>query len=43
MARQVERSERLAKADRVIHNHGSVDDLRGQVRDAYAWLRSLGT
>jgi len=42
MARQAARSERLEKADRVIHNDGSVDDLRGQVSEVYAWLQGLG-
>jgi dephospho-CoA kinase len=41
MARQAARSERLEKADLVIDNGGTVDDLHIQVADAYAWLRSL--
>lgn len=40
MARQVTRAERTARADLVIDNHGSVDDLRGQVDAALTWLRN---
>lgn len=41
MARQASREERLAKADRVIDNSGSLDDLRGQVDEAWAWIHTL--
>lgn len=41
IARQASREERLAKADVVIDNSGSLDDLRRQVDDAWAWIQSL--
>lgn len=41
IANQATREERLAVADRVIDNSGSLDDLRGQVEDAWSWLSTL--
>jgi dephospho-CoA kinase len=41
MARQASREERLARADRVIDNSGSLDDLRAQVDAAWDWITSL--
>lgn len=41
MARQASRDERLARADRVIDNSGTLDDLRAQVDDAWAWIEGL--
>lgn len=41
MARQASREERLAKADRVIDNSGTLDDLRRQVDEAWAWIHTL--
>lgn len=41
MARQVSREERLAKADLVIDNSGSVEDLRAQVAKAWGWIEGL--
>lgn len=41
MARQAAREERLARADRVVDNSGTLDDLRRQVDDVWAWARSL--
>lgn len=41
MARQATREERLARADRVIDNSGSVDDLQDQVDAAWAWIEGL--
>lgn len=41
MARQVSRQERLAKADLVIDNSGSVEDLRAQVAKAWGWIEGL--
>jgi dephospho-CoA kinase len=41
MTRQASRAERLARADRVIDNSGTLDDLRRQVDDAWAWVVSL--
>jgi dephospho-CoA kinase len=38
IANQVSRAERRAVADRVIDNSGSLDDLRRQVDDVWAWL-----
>ena len=42
MARQVPREERLAKADLVLDNSGTVEDLRAQVDDAWPRLLALG-
>lgn len=41
MRRQASREERLARADRVVDNSGTLDDLRRQVDDLWAWARSL--
>jgi dephospho-CoA kinase len=41
MSRQASRAERLARADRVIDNSGSVDDLRAQVDDVWEWIEGL--
>jgi dephospho-CoA kinase len=41
MARQATREERLARADRVIDNSGTVDDLRAQVDAAWRWIEGL--
>jgi dephospho-CoA kinase len=41
IARQVSREERLAKATKVLDNHGSVDDLRAKVDELWPWLQSL--
>lgn len=41
MARQARREDRLARADRVVDNSGTLDDLRAQVDDLWAWIRSL--
>jgi dephospho-CoA kinase len=41
MARQASREQRLARADRVIDNSGTLDDLRAQVDDAWAWVAGL--
>ncbi|MCC5952133.1 MAG: dephospho-CoA kinase [Acidimicrobiia bacterium] len=38
MATQASRSERLAKADRVVHNDGDLADLEGQVDALWTWL-----
>jgi dephospho-CoA kinase len=43
MARQASREERLAKADRVIDNSGTLDDLRRQVDEAWTWILGLAT
>jgi dephospho-CoA kinase len=42
MARQASREERLAKADFVISNDGSPDDLVAQIDACWAWISSLG-
>lgn len=41
MARQVSREERLAKADLVIDNSGSLEELRAQVAKAWGWIQGL--
>jgi dephospho-CoA kinase len=41
MARQATRDERLARADRVIDNSGTLDDLRAQVDAAWKWIEGL--
>jgi dephospho-CoA kinase len=41
MANQASRDERLARADRVIDNSGSLADLERQVDDAWAWIQGL--
>lgn len=41
MARQASRDERLARADRVVDNSGTLDDLRRQVDDAWRWIEAL--
>jgi dephospho-CoA kinase len=41
MARLASREQRLARADRVIDNSGTLDDLRAQVDDAWAWVAGL--
>ena len=41
IAAQVSREERLAKADFVVDNSGSLDDLRREVDRAWEWVRGL--
>ena len=41
VARQASRQQRLAKADRVIDNSGTLDELRRQVDDAWGWISGL--
>lgn len=41
MARQASREERLARADRVIDNSGTLDDLDESVREVWEWLQAL--
>jgi dephospho-CoA kinase len=41
MARQATRQERLARADRVIDNSGSVEELAAQVDEAWDWIATL--
>jgi dephospho-CoA kinase len=41
MAAQVSREERLAKADFVVSNDGSLDDLRVKVDRCWRWLERL--
>ena len=41
MAAQVSREERLAKADFVVSNDGSLDDLRAEVGRCWQWLQAL--
>jgi dephospho-CoA kinase len=41
IAKQASRDERLARADRVIDNHGSLADLERQVDEAWAWIATL--
>jgi dephospho-CoA kinase len=41
MARQASRDERLAKADFVITNDGSLDDLAPQIQACWDWIQSF--
>lgn len=41
MARQASREERLAKADRVVDNSGTLADLEAQIDDLWAWIQAL--
>jgi dephospho-CoA kinase len=41
MTRQASREERLARADRVIDNSGTPDDLAAAVADAWEWIQTL--
>jgi dephospho-CoA kinase len=41
MTRQASRAERLARADRVIDNSGTLDDLRRQVDETWRWIETL--
>ncbi len=41
MTRQATRDARLARADRVIDNSGTLDDLRPQVDAAWEWIEGL--
>ena len=41
IANQVPRQQRLAVADRVLDNSGTVDELAAQVDEAWAWLVAL--
>jgi len=38
MARQASRDERRARADQVIDNSGTLDDLRRRVEEVWAWI-----
>jgi dephospho-CoA kinase len=40
MANQASRDERLARADVVIRNDGTLEDLRAEVDRAWAWIES---
>jgi dephospho-CoA kinase len=41
VARQASREQRRARADVVIDNAGSLEDLRRQVEEAWRWIASL--
>jgi dephospho-CoA kinase len=41
MAAQASREERTAAADVIIHNDGSLDDLKSQVAETWTWIQSL--
>jgi len=41
MAKQASREQRLARADRVIDNHGTRADLERQVDEAWDWMTTL--
>jgi dephospho-CoA kinase len=41
MARQANREQRLARADRVIDNSGDLDDLARQVDELWEWVGGL--
>ena len=42
MTRQATREQRLERADFVIHNGGTLDDLTAQAESAWAWITTLG-
>ena len=42
MANQADRAERLARADHVLDNSGSIEDLRAQVDELWVRLLALG-
>src|SRR5262249_46129668 len=41
IAKQASREQRLARADRVIDNHGTRADLERQADEAWAWIQTL--
>jgi dephospho-CoA kinase len=41
VSRQASRADRLARADKVIDNSGTLDDLRHQVEDVWRWIETL--
>jgi len=41
MAAQASREERTAAADVIIHNDGSLDDLKSQVDQTWTWIQTL--
>jgi dephospho-CoA kinase len=41
IGRQVSREDRLAKATKVLRNHGSIEELVTQVDDLWPWMQSL--
>lgn len=41
IAKQIERSERLARADFVIDNHGEPHELELEIERAWLWIQSL--
>jgi dephospho-CoA kinase len=41
IAKQIDRDERLAEADRVIDNSGDLAALEAQLEDLWSWLRTL--
>jgi dephospho-CoA kinase len=41
MTRQASREDRLARADRVIDNSGTPDDLAAAVAEAWEWIQAL--
>ncbi len=41
MANQASREDRLAKADHVIDNRGSLADLDAAVDEAWTWIQTL--
>ena len=43
MANQADRAERLARADDVLDNSGSIEELRAQVDELWVRLLALGT
>lgn len=43
IARQASRADRLARADLVIDNSGTIDDLDAQVDHAWTWIQGLRT
>jgi len=43
ISRQVDREERLSKADFVIDNNGDLDSLENEIDKAWSWIKGLST
>jgi dephospho-CoA kinase len=43
IAQQATRDERLARADIVVDNSGTLDQLRHRVEEVWSWIQGLRT